>query len=203
MAEAARASEQAARCWRLCGAPERHKKQCRDLRETLDWRDAHDSVIKGLDSGGLIALIGKPGTGKTQIGVCALRFFCLNIRQPCAYVVSADLFAQMRAAYGAAATTTEHQVFREQVAPKLLVIDEIDKRAGTDAEHRLLHRVLDARYREMRPTLLIGNVDSAEALAALLDGPGGGIGPLFDRLRETGGVVELFNGSFRDKGVAS
>jgi DNA replication protein DnaC len=90
-------------------------------------------------------------------------------------------------------------IIRDYTTPHLLVLDEIDKRGGTDAEQRLLHRILDKRYRQVLPTLLIGNVADPDELQTILDGPGGdGIGPLFDRLRQTGGVVRAFGWSFRE-----
>jgi DNA replication protein DnaC len=158
-------------------------------------------VIEALDGGGLVALIGSPGAGKTQIGVCAIRFFCQRRQQPCRYDTLGDLFATIRTAYGPTATRNEVDVLTDYTRPTLLVVDEIDKRGGTDSEGRLLHRILDKRYRELRPTLLIGNVPDAEGLKTLLDGAGEGVGPLFDRLRETGGVVPLFGISFRAGGA--
>jgi DNA replication protein DnaC len=191
----------AARCWRYSGAPERHKNQCQDLRGNLDWFDARDAVLEAVDNSGMVALIGSPGAGKTQIGVLAIRHVCLTLYKPCRYESMGDLFALIRTAYGPSATKSEMDVIGEFVTPHLLVIDEIDKRAGTENESRLLHRILDKRYRAMKPTLLIGNVATPQALKLLLDGPGEGIGPLFDRLRETGGIVEAFGWSFREGGA--
>ena len=60
-----------------------------------------------------------------------------------------------------------------------LVIDEVGLGFGTEAETRLLTQIIDARYRECLPTVLISNLDSqalsdaigARALSRFADAP--------------------------------
>ena len=66
----------------------------------------------------------------------------------------------------------------------LLVLDEIHEIAGSEWELRELVSLMDARYREERDTLLIGNA-TRDALSDLL-GPS-----IVSRMRETGGVIEF------------
>lgn len=193
------------RLYESANAPELHTEQSkRGLMPHPEWDQARRQVLDVVTKPGagiLLALIGTPGSGKTQIGVEAMRAHLLAHGKPIRYEVLADLFAICREAYGKKATRTEMQILRDFTSPALLVIDEIDKRGGTPSEQNLLHRVLDKRYRSLnRPTLLIGNVDSAEKLGEVLDGfAGHGIGPLFDRLRHKGGIVEASGWNFRQE----
>jgi DNA replication protein DnaC len=200
-AERARLAEQRNRVLRLAGLPARHVEQHRaGLNDQADWNLALAKVSRILTRDGLCALIGSPGSGKTQIAVEAAIAIvkAASVVRPVRYEVLSDAYATVREAYGPAATRSEISVIRDYTSVGLLILDEIDKAAHTPAEQRLLHRIIDKRYRELRPTLLIGNVDNPEKLAELLDGfAGEGIGPLYDRLRQTGGVVEAFGWSFR------
>jgi DNA replication protein DnaC len=207
IAQAARRREQQKRAWLLCGAPARQRKKSVDGCDPHpQWMEARRKVLVALAAGGIVALIGSPGSGKTQIAVEAIMADIREHAKPSRYEVLADAFATIRQAYGPAATRSEMSLINDYALPHLLVLDEIDKRGGADgngtiSEQRLLHRIIDKRYGAGLPTLLIGNVDGPDALGVALDGFGGeGVGPLFDRLRETGGIVEAFGWSFREGG---
>ena len=70
----------------------------------------------------------------------------------------------------------------------LLILDEVGMQFGSDAERLLLFDVLNGRYEELKPTVLIGNL-AVDALPDYLDIR------LLDRLRENGGVVVPFTWS--------
>jgi hypothetical protein len=189
------------------GIPRRHREMSRgNLVFREPWAQCLKKVLNVVLDRGMVALIGSPGSGKTQIAVEAIRANLIQNAKPVRYEVLEDVFALCREAYSTNATRSEMQLIRDFTSPDFLVIDEIDKKASRENaqrhsnEQRLLHRILDKRYREMRPTLLIGNVANEDYLQELLDGfAGEGIGPLFDRLRQTGGIVKAFGWSFRDK----
>ena len=60
----------------------------------------------------------------------------------------------------------------------LLVIDEIGVQYGTDSEQTILFDVLDKRYRDMRPTILLTNQNTIGLKAFIGE-------RAFDRLTET------------------
>lgn len=191
-------NEQIKRSFRYSGLPKRHIEQSYNLSRPAGWTTALDKVTRVILRDGMAALIGTPGSGKTQIAVEVTKAYLRatstigNVR----YEVLSDAYGFIREAYGPGALRTEMSVIGDFTFPRLLILDEIDKPAGSAAEQRLLHRILDKRYRNCLPTLLIGNCPDNESLAKLLDGTDG-IGPLSDRLRQTGGIVEAFGWNFR------
>jgi DNA replication protein DnaC len=71
-----------------------------------------------------------------------------------------------------------------------LVIDEIGVQYGTEGEQTILFDVLDIRYRDQMPTILLTNQDMAGARQFLGD-------RTWDRIRETGRWVSFDWESFR------
>jgi DNA replication protein DnaC len=190
--EFARNAEIASRIYRLSGVPERHKQAARAglSQKNRLWAGATTDALASLNDGGLVGVIGTPGTGKTQIGEQAVRFFATNHRGVCHYTSAAELFIAIRDCYRKDAPRSESQVIKDYTAPKLLVVDELDKIKSSDNEQRLLHLILDKRYREIRPTLLLGNLDGDGLRRAIGD-------PAFERLCETGLYIELTGYTFR------
>ena len=89
---------------------------------------------------------------------------------------------------------TELQALEEFIKPDILVLDEIGMQLGTDSEHLLLFSLLNGRYEELKPTIVISNLTLEEVKKYLND-------RIYDRLRENGGGVLAFDWeSWRQKG---
>jgi DNA replication protein DnaC len=72
----------------------------------------------------------------------------------------------------------------------LLVIDEFSELTGSDYNKRTLTNLIDRRYREMLPTIIISNTDPKNIA--------GEVGrSVYDRASESGGVVECNWTSYR------
>ncbi len=68
----------------------------------------------------------------------------------------------------------------------LLIIDEVGSQFGSDTEKLFIFEIIDGRYQEMKPTILISNLD--------INGIKESIGErCVDRLREGGGSMIAFN----------
>jgi DNA replication protein DnaC len=195
--EAARNMELAKRCWRLSGCPERHKEATLALSlANAEWAAAlAKTTDRALDCG-MVALIGGRGTGKTQIAVTVAKTFCKSRRQSVTYTRAADLFIAIRDCYRKDAPRRESDVIRDYARVGLLIVDELNERAESDAENRLLTLILDKRYADCRATILIGNLTGGDAAerASLRHNIGESA---FDRLTETGGFIECNWASFR------
>ena len=93
-----------------------------------------------------------------------------------------QIFTDIRRAYTKAEELTEAEMVDLYVRPRLLVIDEIQERGGSDWEDRLLTHIIDRRYGQMKDTILIGNLTREEFECAM----GASV---CDRLTETGGMI--------------
>ncbi|MNL75123.1 DNA replication protein DnaC [compost metagenome] len=68
----------------------------------------------------------------------------------------------------------------------MLVLDEIGVQHGTDTERMLMFSILNERYNQMKPTILISNL-AREPLEKYLGERA------FDRMREGGGRMVVFD----------
>lgn len=83
-------------------------------------------------------------------------------------------------------TETESQAVSALTYPSLLILDEIGLQFGTDTEKTILFDVLNERYENDKPCILISNLS--------LDGVRKFVGErVFDRLREGGGEAVVFD----------
>jgi DNA replication protein DnaC len=174
--------------------PQRHRlKQV--SRHRLAWGNACNKTLKQVEAAGMVALIGGRGTGKTQIGVEAIRWVC-HLPKTALYMRAAEIFISVRECYRKEAPATETQTIERFCRPHLLVIDECHERGHTDAENRILRLILDKRYAACRPTILIAN-NEPEAFRLQIGES------VYDRLVETGGWITCDWQSFRVAGGAS
>lgn len=107
---------------------------------------------------GLI-LSGMPGTGKSHLAGAILQG--LLPRYVGLYATCMNLIRMVRGTWRKDSETSENQVLETLCHVPLLVIDEIGVQYGTDGEQTILFDVLDGRYRNMRPTILLTNQDKA------------------------------------------
>lgn len=135
-------------------------------------------------------LSGACGTGKTMVA-CIVIDSVIRGGRAGRYTTAWNLIQDIRKAY----STNEsiQSIVKEFVSVDFLVIDEVGVQGGTNDERVLLYQVIDGRYNEMKPTLLISN--SKDPVAdGYLDAR------TIDRLQEDGGFSISFEGdSYRVK----
>lgn len=162
------------------------------LIDRPEWTKAHNHLFSIVDRkerrGFICALVGNRGSGKTQLGVEAIRMGCKALYS-CRYTRAFDVFMEVRAAMKSD-HATEVDAMREFIDPEMLVIDEMQERGETAFEDRILVNIIDKRYGQMNDTILIANQTPEHFTAAL--GPS-----VTDRIRETGGIIECTWESFR------
>lgn len=172
------------------GIPVRHTQQaCAGLNEIPEWAKVRDRIRDDMGKGFLYILCGTRGPGKTQIAQQAISHSCIALREA-RYVRAMDIFLAVRATYKKSADDSEGEVVHRFRAPKLLVIDEVQERGETKWEDRVLTNLIDKRYGDANDTLLVANLSPATLKESL--GPS-----VYDRLRETGGIIECSWSSFR------
>lgn len=150
-------------------------------------RDYAERFDEHRRTGASLVLSGKPGTGKSHLAGAVLRALCdRSVR----YVTCLDMIRAVRDTWRKDSDRSELQLLDYLESLDLLVIDELGMQYGTDGEQTIIFDVLDRRYREMRPVILITNQDS--------DGLKSFVGErVFDRLRETARWVAFDWESYR------
>lgn len=147
-----------------------------------------DRVLRVIDHGGFVAIIGDRGTGKTQAAVEAVKHTVKKLKSAL-YAQAQEIIEQIHATYSG--QTREQNAIDRFIRPHLLVVDEQQERRHTDDENRLLTYLLDRRYGAMRPTIILSNATEAtfrEQVGA----------SVWDRISETGVVLKCLWPSFRN-----
>lgn len=139
-----------------------------------------------LEAGRCLILCGRTGTGKTMLACAAARHIALEHGKICRYATAYTLVQNIKDTYGGSDDRSEREVVRGYVEPHLLIVDEVGVQYGSDTERLLLFQVLNGRYENVRPTVVISN-EEPDGIAAYLGDR------VVDRLHENGGAVLVFD----------
>lgn len=171
------------------------------------WADALNRLVCRTGRNGFLAvLLGRPGTGKTQMSSEWMRFVLTSMPDPkkmeqyapgwlarhVLYRKASTLFREVRATFDTH-DKSEDEVVQRFCTVQALTIDEIDSRARTGFEERMLRDILDERYSNLRETIIISNDPNRHEF--LRNQPE----YLVSRLSETGLFIECNWPSFREK----
>jgi len=171
-------------------APTPPIKQARDTLSAFAARWQQQAA-----TGQSLLLVGGPGTGKTHLAAAVVNAIADNLVEA-AYGTAAELVGGIKSGYGKRGGdqhVTESMRWL-QTAP-LLVIDELDV-GLSEHDLTLLFRVIDSRYADLRPMILISNrpMDQLEQLLGQR---------VIDRLRECAFTVNFDWPSHRGAGRRS
>lgn len=145
---------------------------------------------RAVRDGTSLILCGAPGTGKTHLG-CAVANELLKQGFTALYTTASSLVRDIRATWAKDSERTETDVIKAFIAPDLLIIDEIGVQVGSADEKIRLFDVINARYEQVKPMLIISNLDVKGVVEYLGERAA-------DRLRENGGQALAFTwGSYR------
>lgn len=158
-------------------------------RPQLDpvWMGHFAKIMQKCEDGGIVALIGPRGTGKTRFAAEAMRNYSPDRG---AYTTAMGLFLRIRASFGKASKESEDDIVSEMAKTQLLILDEVQERGNSAWEDRILTHILDRRYGAMAPTIVIANLTEAALVDCLGDS-------IISRLTETGGILEIDGPSHR------
>jgi DNA replication protein DnaC len=128
----------------------------------------------------IVVFNGKPGTGKTHLG-CAMAIAVARLGDTALFATATEFTRAIRETYNGG-KHTEAQTIERYAAPQLLVLDEVGASSGSDHEKQQLFELINRRYSESRPTLLLTNLSVEEVQAYLGE-------RILDRLRDGGGKL--------------
>lgn len=125
------------------------------IAETNEQKKAKEEIRKLIDQRkGKIIMLGKNGTGKTHLAVCAVKEIGGKI-----YTMY-EIATRIRASYTARAKEDELEIVDELARLPLLVIDEIGRTKGSEAEENWLSYIIDKRNSRSLPLIIISNKHS-------------------------------------------
>ena len=147
-------------------------------------RELCHSVITNNSPSNLI-MVGGVGTGKTHLAnsvVIALT----DKGHDCGRVNMIDMIRRLKSTWSKDSEETEEEVLDIFINAELLIIDEVGVQFNSDTEKMFIFDIINGRYDECLPTVIISNLD----IAGVKDVMGE---RCIDRLREDGGKVVAFN----------
>jgi len=157
----------------------------RQGKRLAQLQDYADQFWEHHTRGTSMILSGGPGTGKTHLALSVAKQIA-QIGFQAKYLTTRKLLRQVRATWGNRSQMTEQQVMDHLAEVDLLIIDEIGVQRGSDDELNTIFEIIDERYQNRRPTILITNLPWLELKQVIGDRSA-------DRLRDCGGKLLTFD----------
>lgn len=136
---------------------------------------------------------GLPGTGKSHLAIAIAQQIMSG--HTALYTSAIDAVRMIRDTWDRKSAQTETQVLKILASIDLLILDEVGVQYGTEAEQVSLFDIIDKRYRDLMPTILLTNQNRVGLKQFLGDRS-------FDRLREDGIWVKFDWASHRGQAAA-
>lgn len=146
--------------------------QKRALRIATDFAENFETNLR---RGSSLIFSGMPGTGKSHLAAGIM--LAILPKHIGIYVTLMDLIRMLRGTWRKDSERSESDVLAELERVPLLVIDEVGVQYGTDSERTLFFDVMDRRYRERKPVILLTNLGMDDLKATVGD-------RVYDRLTE-------------------
>jgi len=149
-----------------------------------------NSFLNELKTGSDSSLIlyGLPGTGKTHLGCALAKEFLINSEGRLPKIKYASAYratAEIKSCFSRDSQKTEWDVIREYQNYDLVILDEVGIQFDSNAEKMIFFQIINGRYEDMKPTILISNLTKSELIEFIGD-------RCFDRLSGGGGAVIPF-----------
>jgi DNA replication protein DnaC len=158
---------------------------CIDQENTLALCKSYIGMFPGCSDP--LFLVGSYGTGKTHLAIAIMkRLLSMGHIKTGYYTTTMRMIRDIRGSYHHTSTETEQGIIDKYVDKDLLILDEIGVQNGTDNEKLLIYEVLNGRYENLRPTILISNYSVNEIKDYLSE-------RVFDRLQGKNKLLAVFD----------
>lgn len=164
------------------------EKQAKVLRVCKDYADNFD---KHYNEGRSLLLLGNVGTGKTHLAAAIADQVITQLAFTALYRTVYGILQYVKGSFDREAVYSESDAFAAFIEPALLIIDEVGATKTTEFEQQTLFNIVNGRYEQQIPTIVISNLMPEELVVAMGE-------RCVDRLREGGGIAQVFTwGSVR------
>lgn len=136
--------------------------------------------------GGGLVFCGKPGTGKNHLACAIANSVIENHQSDVLLTTAMRIIRKVKSTWDKNAEMTEDDVIQVYCQKDLLIIDEVGVQFGTDAEKIILFEIINERYEQMRPTIIISNLTETELSNYVGE-------RIIDRMKEGKGAVIKFD----------
>ena len=134
------------------------------------------NIDQNIDAGRGVVLYGPSGTGKDHMLITLGRYAAVRLIRAGAYrnkvsvISGAELCAKFRGAIG---DDNEEKVMKDFVRPGVLILQDPVPSTGSPSDFQLqqLYRLIDARYRDLKPTWASINASCGADAEAVLGTP--------------------------------
>lgn len=138
-----------------------------------------------LKQGGGLVLCGKPGTGKNHLALAIAQYVIKEHQNSALFTTALRIARAFKSTWNKNAERSEYDVIHTHTDPDLLIIDEVGVQFGSEAEKLILFEVINTRYEQMKPTILISNLPLEELSAFIGE-------RVIDRMNDGGGCTLAF-----------
>lgn len=144
-----------------------------------------------LERGCGLILHGKCGTGKTHLAYALANHVAANYLGAVHVTKVFDMINEVKQTWGNDSPYTETQIISKFTKPDLLIIDEMGVQFDSEAERLVLFRIMNKRYEDMKPTVLVTNLNREKLQKCITE-------RVMDRMLDGGGFRLVFDwASFR------
>lgn len=138
-------------------------------------------------------MLGTVGTGKTHLSI-GIALEVMKNGNSAVFTSASKIFRSIKDTYSKGSNQKESEVMAIYTQCDLLIIDEVGVQRGSDFEKETFFDVINERYENMRPTIILSNLTIEEIKVFLGE-------RVFDRLRENGGKAFLLDWPSHRAGV--
>lgn len=136
-------------------------------------------------TGRSLIFTGNVGTGKTHLAT-AIGNDVMKQGYSVYFLTVLEAVRLVKETFRRDSVKTESQALGELISPDLLVLDEVGVQYGSETEKQIFFEIINGRYMQMKPTILLGNTTIPEMEVLLGD-------RVMDRMREGGGGAVPFD----------
>jgi DNA replication protein DnaC len=159
-----------------------NQKQQKVFNFCLDYANNFADIKK---TGKSFMMLGSVGVGKTHLSI-AIALEIMSNGYSTKFTSASKMLREIKETYRKGSERSEKDVMQDYTDCHLLIIDEVGVQRGNDYETNMMFDVINERYENLRPTIVLSNLTLDELKLFLGE-------RVFDRLRENGGKAFLLD----------